>query len=545
MPALSQSDRQRDDGGGRRRYGTIRQFVEFLVCLLIAVALCRTFAVESYMIETGSMAPGLYGWHVRMRCTSCRYPFAVGIDDEQRREGAVCPNCRQGVEEISTAASDSQPEAPAKVIGDRVLVAKDRFTQRQPRRWEIAVFRNPNLLLENYVKRIVGLPGETIQIQQGNIYINGKIQRKSLRQQREMRILVYDHHFRPPPSDLQWQPRWKPARPQSRWQGDAGAFTYTPADNKHQTPEMDWVDYRHWIRGSSLETATVPLSKWPAGADPPDPFVSNLAFNAQQQTLSCRGVMTVGSRDRLLALSSDPEFHQAVEQLFEQSHISYISDRYGYNTASDDIAVREIQLALRLRRIAGDGEFAIQMTDGIKTIECRFDFGDKTIRLFESDSETPLFEEPLPEQQLANGELVEVSLVDRQALVAVGGEVIGEPWHYPMPDDAPPPPRQPVRFGAANLSVRVDSLKLFRDIHYLCKPHEAGFRPYQLGEDEFFALGDNSPISEDSRVWLSQPTPGKLTQEHFIGKPFLVHLPSKSWRGMISIPDVSRMRYIR
>ena len=42
------------------------------------------------------------------------------------------------------------------------------------------------------MKRVVGLPGETIEIRGGDVYVNGAIARKSLAQQREMAVLVHD-----------------------------------------------------------------------------------------------------------------------------------------------------------------------------------------------------------------------------------------------------------------------------------------------------------------------------------------------------------------
>ena len=45
-----------------------------------------------------------------------------------------------------------------------------------PKRGEVVVFRFPGDLSRNWVKRIVGLPGETIEIQRGVVLINGEPQ---------------------------------------------------------------------------------------------------------------------------------------------------------------------------------------------------------------------------------------------------------------------------------------------------------------------------------------------------------------------------------
>ena len=53
--------------------------------------------------------------------------------------------------------------------GDRVLAAKYLHAQR----WDLIVFRNPQDPSNNYVKRLVGLPGEELAIKEGDVWING------------------------------------------------------------------------------------------------------------------------------------------------------------------------------------------------------------------------------------------------------------------------------------------------------------------------------------------------------------------------------------
>ena len=59
--------------------------------------------------------------------------------------------------------------------GDNLIVDKITYRFASPKRYDIIVF--PFRYKENtyYIKRIIGLPGETIQIQDGSIYINGEI----------------------------------------------------------------------------------------------------------------------------------------------------------------------------------------------------------------------------------------------------------------------------------------------------------------------------------------------------------------------------------
>ncbi len=63
--------------------------------------------------------------------------------------------------------------------GDQLIVDKLTYRFRDPERFDIIVF--PFQYKENtyYIKRIIGLPGETIQIEDGDIYIDGRILKES------------------------------------------------------------------------------------------------------------------------------------------------------------------------------------------------------------------------------------------------------------------------------------------------------------------------------------------------------------------------------
>jgi signal peptidase I len=75
---------------------------------------------------------------------------------------------------------------PTFQIGDRIFVnkfiygARIPFTDirlpalRQPMRGDIIVFRSPETPKKDFVKRLIALEGETVEIKDGNILINGK-----------------------------------------------------------------------------------------------------------------------------------------------------------------------------------------------------------------------------------------------------------------------------------------------------------------------------------------------------------------------------------
>jgi len=60
------------------------------------------------------------------------------------------------------------------LVGDHLLVNKVVYHFREPGRGDIIVFRYPLDRSRDFVKRVIGLPGETIKMVDNRIYINGK-----------------------------------------------------------------------------------------------------------------------------------------------------------------------------------------------------------------------------------------------------------------------------------------------------------------------------------------------------------------------------------
>lgn len=76
-------------------------------------------------------------------------------------------------------AGDSM--SPVLKNGDVVLINRIVYDARKPKRGEIIAFRpNGNENAYYCIKRVVGLPGETVQIKDGKVYIDGKVQKKNV-----------------------------------------------------------------------------------------------------------------------------------------------------------------------------------------------------------------------------------------------------------------------------------------------------------------------------------------------------------------------------
>ena len=57
--------------------------------------------------------------------------------------------------------------------GDYLIVDELSYRFREPQRGEVIVFKFPQDTSQRFIKRIVGLPGDTVEINQGRIFISG------------------------------------------------------------------------------------------------------------------------------------------------------------------------------------------------------------------------------------------------------------------------------------------------------------------------------------------------------------------------------------
>lgn len=521
----------------RRRTG-LRLVVELAVSLAVLVILFRTFLAGGYVIETGSMAPCLVGWHWRATCPSCGNSFAV--DGKSAGGRAVCPNCGE-----RGLAVEKGPRND----GDHLLVSRTAFAWRAPRRFEVVVFRNPNKPAQAYVKRVAALPGERLEIRDGDLFVDGRIQAKDYSTQRGMRIPVYDHDCRPSASDPEWQPRLVIERPDGGWTADRGTFHFAGANTPVSENAIEWVHYRHWVRDGGWHKTSVALSRWPDTMPRPVSGAGSLEFDAHAGQLICTGAMPEALQSELLRGAGDSEFRNAVARLYEASHIAAIGDTYGYNRGQGgggDNDVRDLMISLHAELGKATGLFVVELTDGAEVLRCEFDGTRQELRLRDMRTGKAVRTAALPPSLLQRSALVEFSLMDRQALVAVDSRLAFEPWRYPAPAGRGSTPWRPARWGAVGTSVELRAIRLYRDVYYTS---DGSRTEWTLGNDEYFVLGDNSPVSHDSRAWPDQIV---LTSDMLLGKPLVVHLPSRRERVQLGgrqievrIPEPGRIRYIR
>lgn len=131
-------------------------------------AMTMRLAFPAYSVPTNSMAPTIRGRHYLGTCQHCSGTAVVsaqpGMDDGELEpsDRSICTLCMR-----SGAPLETQP---ALQMGDRIIFRRLVV----PRRWNIVVYIPPSNPQQLFTHRLVGLPGETIQVQDGAIWIDGQ-----------------------------------------------------------------------------------------------------------------------------------------------------------------------------------------------------------------------------------------------------------------------------------------------------------------------------------------------------------------------------------
>ncbi len=129
--AITDLDSRMDEHLAFARKSSARQYAESIGLALGVALLLRAFVVEAFQIPSGSMIPTLeVGDHIFVS----KFAYAVGI-----------PFTNTKIAELGT-----------------------------PKRGDIIVFKYPPDQNVDYIKRVVGLPGETIEVRRNEVFIDGK-----------------------------------------------------------------------------------------------------------------------------------------------------------------------------------------------------------------------------------------------------------------------------------------------------------------------------------------------------------------------------------
>lgn len=444
-----------------------RLLATIAIVFLIVFLFLRVGFVEPFGVPTGSMAPTLIGNHREAPCPRCGYPVRVGIPTTGERAGFFadipCPNCGKHVN-LSEARD---------INGDRLLVDKNIYQLRSPRRWEVAVFRCSADLSKPYVKRVVGMPNEEIQIVDGDVFANGELLRKSLREVRETRVPVFDLSYSPNPGG--WSPRWfvYPPEADARLPRDAGREP-SPADD------------------SVLQNGTLTLDA--------------SAGSQQEVRLEYRNVNLDDRREE--PIKSGNSYDGGVRR---ESNLYAVHDFY-FKCDVEVIAANP------------DSTFALRLFDGLDAVSVEVSVGKKAtgqVRMTH-DKLGPISSAAKVAMEPGSTYTVEFAFVDRRATFALDGKVVTAPADLPV-EQKRGEVRRPLQLGARGCRVVLKNVILDRDIHYTQAGKNGTRTPAKLGPTEYFMLGDNSGNSQDSREW---PDPG-VPESDFIGKPFLIHQPLK------------------
>lgn len=138
--------------GLRPAKSTFREYFESIVIAVILALFARTFVVQAFKIPTGSMEPNLLvGDHLLVN----KFVFAPTASSLER---ALLPT-------------------------------------REVRRGDIIVFKYPEEPDRDFIKRVIGLPGETIELRSKKVYVDGTPLDEP-----------YAHFLYPPPAEGQAKP---------------------------------------------------------------------------------------------------------------------------------------------------------------------------------------------------------------------------------------------------------------------------------------------------------------------------------------------------
>ena len=553
--------------------GSIRETVESVWIAIIMAFVLRAFIIEAFVIPTGSMAPRLMGQHWQFDCPACGYHYAYGVPSYangqmvntnvpvQNMYGshsgppAICPNCQYNLQFSSAWAYG----------GDRVLVMKYLYRFHEPQSWDVVVFKNPTDNEQNYIKRLIGVPGEMIQIVYGDIYYrrmekdlngDGVIDAQDFADPKSLASSPW-RIMRKPQSvqDAMWQVIFE-----NDYQPDQAVYQSATTERKSfVSPWSAGKESAAWnLTGQGNRVfafAGSGTAQEVRFSDRPEYFVPNYAYNQHG------GGSFDAKRDIISDLKLSCQFVPKAADASVSLHLSSFADHFRATLSADG--------GYKL-------EHGVEGSDG-KSIAWDaqpwgFDRLNKPIDL---------------------GSTCEVALVhvDHSVQLWVDGEKrldTAQTPQYPANIDQrleqvrQGVPVPTVGIAAQGGACELRHVALMRDVFYTnanvvdAYNREANLKGWgTMGNpivlrrfvnnpdlDEFFVLGDNSPASKDGRMWGNHASSiradsfyppgqsgyhdGTVPRYNMIGKAFFVYWPGGFRLGNLPVvPNVGRMRIIR
>ena len=585
--------------------GGWRETVESVAMAVILALLFRGFVAEAFVIPTGSMAPTLDGRHKDVWCEKCGVQYQVSASDEHRDEvitglhvsSTTCPICRY-TQQLNPLKKPNE----ASFSGDRVIVGKFAYDFEEPERWDVIVFKYPGNAVQNYIKRLIGLPGEKVWIVGGNIYTCGKdepeselkIARKPPEKLEALLQVIDDtRHVPKELVEIGWPSRWQ-AADGSAWKAEDGGRRFAIEAGEGES----WLRYRHFPP-TYEEWQMVELDKrLPSSATQRQgELVSDYyAYNTPHYI---RG-------DNVSFLEFPIPFKQyrptaSIEQQAGPGDPPNTShDLWGMNYECfgmhwvDDLAVEaDVEVT------GNSGELSLMLVRGGVKHVCRFDVasGKATLSMASPSGQAIEFQSEDGQTHTANPTAnasvrgpgryrLRLSNCDHEMLLWVNGSVVtfdGPTTYYsddlirPYFSAEDPGDMAPAGIGAKETAMKVTRLVMYRDKYYIATrgqdyvptDYDRPIPPQQvravfqspeewdrsglfgennrrheefvLGEDHYFPLGDNSPQSSDARYWHQH----YVERDLLIGKALLIYWPHTWNRPLPYLPNFRRMGPIR
>jgi signal peptidase I len=402
---------------------------------VLAFAVLR-IGTDAFVVPTGAMSPAIYGMHCYKVCRHCGNRFGVGVsyrlDPVPTDAVTTCTNCGR-----STAILPSD----ATISGDRILA--NVFSH--PGRWDAVVFRPPDQPDAMYVMRLVGMPGEEIEIREGDIFVDGQRQRKPPGQVTELWLPVHDTDFTPSGPPLDNEPRWRSHSDESHWQ---------------------WGSGEGWqFSGGPGQRGELEFSR---------PVLDQFAYNADVQRWP-------SARAQEWQVVRDVKVKCAVSEFRGEGRMGF-HWRFG----KDKIVAR----------VSAEGDVEIVGTtnenseDVDENAERTRAQGQLQAALMES-SLTFAFRDGMAYVTQDDCLIASLTLQDRDTIHQA----------------SEPEEDQRIAIFAVDCEVALRRIQLYRDVYYL-SVDETGFRPIsatpnpiQLDDQQYLMLGDNSRQSRDSRYF--------------------------------------------